>query len=209
MLLGTLLSVIADGWNRVRLASAADLKKGFSQIRPGRNIPDLALSHQESLSWRLFAHNLVRAHVFGDAISPSPFTLPDGTSSYSSCPFSCPNGIPITLLYLVRAMERRQKTWHDKHDNTGEFPPRIPISECPGHISHMSMAEGHDLEPEQEGHLCLKIVNSAASVVRGLDHPPPTCADLGLEGYEHREDCRVCDSVVGRQLVAGESLAGA
>jgi hypothetical protein len=206
MLLGTLLSVVADGWNRVRLAPAVELKKGFSNPFPGKSVPDLPLSPQESLSWRLFAHNLVRVHVFGDAISPNPFTLPDGTSSYSSCPFSCPKGIPITLSYLIQAMKRRQKTWHDMHDDTGEFPPRMPISEFQGHITHMSMAEKQDLELERDGHLCIKIVNSAAMVVRGLDRPPPTCGDLGLEGYEHRGDCQVRDSVTGSQLVAGDPL---
>jgi hypothetical protein len=203
MLLGTLLTVVADGWNRVRLAPAGELKNGFSTAQPSKNIPDLPLSPQESLSWRLFAYTMVRAHVFGDAISPTPFTLPDGTSSISSCPFNCPKGIPITLSYLVDAMARRQKTWHEMHDDTGEFPPRMPTSEFQHHIMHMNMTEKHDFDTEQDGHLCLKIVNGASLVVRGLDHPPPTCVDLGLKGHEHREECQICDSVVGNQFMAG------
>jgi hypothetical protein len=202
MLLGTLLSVLADGWNRVRLAPAAELKKGFTNPRPGKNGPDLPLSPQESLSWRLFAHTLVRAHVFGDMISPTPFTLPDGSTSFSSCPFSCPKGIPVTLSYLVEAMERRQKVWHEMHDDTSEFPPRMAMSDFQHQISHMSVAEKHDLDMERDGHLCIRIVKGAAGVVRGLGGPPPTCADLGIEGHEHREECQICDGVVGTQFMA-------
>lgn len=202
MLLGTLLSVLADGWNRVRLAPAAELKKGFTNPHPGKNGPDLPLSPQESLSWRVFAHTLVRAHVFGDMISPTPFTLPDGSTSFSSCPFSCPKGIPITLSYLVEAMERRQKVWHEMHDDTREFPPRMAISDFHHQISHMSVAEKHDLDMERDGHLCIRIVKGAARVVRGLGGPPPTCADLGIEGHEHREECQICDGVVGTQFMA-------
>jgi hypothetical protein len=202
MLLGTLLSVLADGWNRVRLAPASELKKGFTNPRPGKNWPDLPLSPQEALSWRLFAHTLVRTHVFGDAISSTPFTLPDGTTSFSSCPFNCPKGIPITLSYLVDAMERRQKVWHEVHDDTGEFPPRMPISEFQHQQLHLSPAEKHDLEMERDGHLCIRIVSGAKRVVRALDGPPPTCADLGIEGHEHREECQICDGVVRPQLMA-------
>jgi hypothetical protein len=203
MLLGTLLTVLADGWNRVRVAPAVELKKGFTNPRPVKNVPDLPLSPQESLSWRLFAHTLVRTHVFGDAISPTPFTLPDGTSSISSCPFQCPKGVPITLSYLVNAMERRQKTWHELHNETGEFPPRMPMSDLPHHLAHMGIAEKLDFQVEQERYLCLKIVNSAAFVVKGLDQPPPTCADLGLEGHKHGDDCQICHSVMGSQFMGG------
>jgi hypothetical protein len=208
MLLGTLLTVLADGWNRVRLAPAAELKKGFSNPRPGKYMPNPPLSPQESLSWRLFAHTLLRAHIFGDAISPTPFTLPDGTTSFSSCPFNCPKGIPVTLSYLVDAMERRQKTWHEMHDDTGEFPPRMPLCEFQHQVTHLSMAEKHDLDMEQDGHLCIKIVKGAQMVVRGLDQPPPTCADLGLEGHEHREGCQICDGVAGGQFVAANLAPG-
>jgi hypothetical protein len=202
MLLGTLLTVLAEGWNRVRLAPTAELKKGFSNPRPGKNVPDPPLSPQQSLSWRLFAHNLVRAHVFGDAISPTPFILPDGTSSFSSCPYNCPKGIPITLSYLIDAMERRQNVWHEMLDDTGEFPPRMPILEFQHHIMHLNMTEKHDLDMERDGYLCLKVVKAAAMVVRGLDRPPPTCADIGLEGHEHRDDCQICHGVVGGQFMA-------
>jgi hypothetical protein len=202
MLLGTLLTVLADGWNRVRLAPTAELKKGFSNPRPGKNVPDPPLSPQQSLCWRLFAHNLVRAHVFGDAISPTPFILPDGTSSFSSCPYNCPKGIPITLSYLIDAMERRQNVWHEMLDDTGEFPPRMPILEFQHHIMHLNMTEKHDLDMERDGYLCLKVVKAAAMVVRGLDCPPPTCADIGLEGHEHRDDCQICHGVVGGQFMA-------
>ena len=83
------------------------------------------------------------------------------------------------------------------HDDTGEFPPRMPVSEFQRHVVHMGMAEKHDVDLEPDGHLCLKIVKSAAVVVRGLDHPPPTCADLGLEGHKHGEECQICDTVIG------------
>ena len=203
MLLGTLMTVLADGWNRLRLAPAVELKKGFSTARPGRNMPDLPLSSQEALSWRLFAHTLVRAHVFGDGISPTPIILPDGTTSISTCPFNCPKGVPVTLTFLVKAMERRQKTWHELHDDTGEFPLRMPVSEFQHHITHISMAPKGGLGLEQDGHLCVKIVNSAAVLLQSLDQPPPTCADLGIEGHEHRDGCQVCVSGMRNQFMGG------
>ena len=55
-----------------------------------------------------------------------------------------------------------------------------------------------DSEFEHQGHLCLSIVSGAALTVRALDQPAPTCADLGLSDHVHRDECHICDSVVGQ-----------
>jgi hypothetical protein len=201
MILGTLLSVLAQGWYRVRLARPGELKKGFTSPRTGQKGPDLPLSPEESLSWRLFAHTLVRGHVFGDTISPSPFTLPDGSSSFSSCPFNDAKGVPITLSSVVEAMERRQKAWHEVHDDAGEFPPKM-ISEFQHQPLLMSVAEKHDLETDRDGHLCIEVVKRTARDIRGLDGPPPTGTDVGVEGHGHGDQCQIYHGAAATQGTA-------
>jgi hypothetical protein len=99
-------------------------------------------------------------------------------------------------------MERRQNVWHEFHDDAGEFPLRMTISEFQHHPLHMSVAEKHDLEMERDGHLCIKIVERAARVVRGLDGPPPTGTDLGVDGHEHGEECQIYHGAVATQRTA-------
>jgi hypothetical protein len=103
--------------------------------------------------------------VFGDSATPLPTVLPDGTLSQSTCPFSCPKGVPVTLSFLVEGMERRQKVWHGQVANEGdEFPPAIRPVEIQAVLDRMSHEEaGEETQP-----LCVKIAEGTRRVLAGL-----------------------------------------
>jgi hypothetical protein len=120
----------------------------------------------EGLAWRRFAHALVRCNVFGDSTTPLPTVLPDGTLSQSTCPFSCPKGVPVTLSFLVEGMQRRQKVWHGQVANEGdEFAPAIRSVEIQAVLNRM----GHEEAANGTQHLCLKIAETAQQVLMGLE----------------------------------------
>jgi len=74
----------------------------------------------------------------------------------------------------------------------------MPNSECLKFIDHTNIPEQLALVLDGDRHLCIKVVKSAAVIVNALDHPAPTCSDLGLEGHVHRDECKICDSDLGR-----------
>jgi len=169
MFSGTLLNILADHWHRVRKASAEDLRKGFgpqdSSARP-RSI-------LEDLEWRTFAHDLVRAHVFGDVPTPRPPSLK--ASPRQQPPQTQPASSPaVTLMGLIDAMERRQRQWHGLDPATGEFPKRMAGDLFRGHAAGMTLEELQNYEKDTTEHLCLKITAHSRSVMRSLDQPAPT-----------------------------------
>ena len=193
MLVATLLNVLADNWNRIRRAPAEDLRNGFESPLSA-SIP---LTPHDRLKWKLLAHYLTRAHVFGDARSPTTFTLPDGTQSESYCPYGFPKGAPITLMYLVNTLERRQKTWHGKIVDTGEFAKKVENAPLLMDMGHAGPGNVPESELHKDGFLCLKVADAARAAVMALDKPPPTWRDVGLED-SHGDNCASCMQILGQ-----------
>ena len=207
MLLGTLLNVLADSWNRVRRASAKELRQGFGSARPCECSPDTPLTPAQDLSWQLFAYSLIRAHVFGDMTSPTSWMLPDGSKSDSYCPFNCPKGVPITLSWLVSALERRQQTYHGEIVDTGEFPVPKRDNELNHSVNEIMHAQRQWGLKDENNYLCLNIVKGVHTVLATLDRSPPTCSDLNLDDHVHLDghECNIYQDLSEgqRELLAG------
>lgn len=180
MLLGTLLTVIGEGWSRILHAPARALARGFD-MDPATLLAsdsDLASSWTDSKErqWKQFAHYLTRQYVFGDAPPP-------GVHLPGVCPFfpatASPSKRPIIILQnLCNAMERRQKSWHGIIEPTGEFPEN-----CNGMEALTRHGEDNRSEEEQqqqrgigrvgtwekEEHLCLKMVETIKHVLASMD----------------------------------------
>jgi hypothetical protein len=178
MLLGTLLTVIVDGWARILRTPAKDLARGFD-LDPATTIStstdlDSTWSDAQEIQWKLFAHYLVRQHLYGDAPPP-------GIHIPGICPFLStisPKPPLIILNNLCNAMERRQKTWHGLIDATGEFPIACNKAEAVSRLTGRHCTEEEQLqrlrevENETEQHLCLKIVDSVRKVLASVDGRP-------------------------------------
>lgn len=109
-----LLNVLSDQWNRLRRLGVEDLRKAFApQARA------TVIGTKEGQEWRTFAHNLIRAYVFGD----QPIPTPPGTHLPMTEQYP-----PLTLQALCDALERRQRQWHRLATLTDEFPDRYIIT---------------------------------------------------------------------------------
>ncbi|EXJ85437.1 hypothetical protein A1O1_05801 [Capronia coronata CBS 617.96] len=194
MLCGMLITILADQWQRVRKATAADLKSGFGTstdgegfLRPTRPTPGpdgeadsstsahtswtpRSMSIEEDLEWRTFGYRLVRAHVFGDAPVPTPPGSPVPAKPTTPRP-------SYTLNDLCSALERRQRQWHGLEPGSDEFPARMTGDLSEGHTAGMTQIELKRCEDETlangDEHLCLRIVGHAKTVMRSLDVSPP------------------------------------
>ncbi|KEF58041.1 uncharacterized protein A1O9_05964 [Exophiala aquamarina CBS 119918] len=192
MLNSVLINVMADHWHRVRKATAQDLKKGFgsnpdavTDRSPSSGASDSSdrttMSVHEELAWRTFGHNLIRAHVFGDAPIPQPPDTPSPRPSLAA------SASAVTLLSALSTFERRQKQWHGQEQWTGEFPKRFSTDLQRGYTVGMTLEEiercHQQVQLEKEGShgggdtdafLCLKIVDAGRRIVMSLDTKPPT-----------------------------------
>lgn len=168
----TLLNVLADQWNRVRRLGVEDLRRAFAP-----QTQTMFIGTKEGQEWRMFAHNLVRAYVFGD--QPIPSKPGDLLPSIEAYP-------PVTLKTLCDALERRQRQWHRLETLTDEFPDRYMNQEA-GYWPYQSLTQnrvapelhtGH-IVGQQDGHggkhLCLEIVNHAKCVISKLAEPLHAC----------------------------------
>lgn len=178
MLSNTLITVLVDQWARILRCSVRDLEKGFSSNPPSTHISTIA-----ELEWRTFAHDLVRAHVFGDRSTPAP-----PTSNPASNAIPPPQSQLITLMSLADSMERRQRQWHGHEPQTGEFPEKMTPDLSHGHsagftledIRKWEQAAAAEANPDKI-FLCLQLVEHAKSCIRRLDKPPPVLGDCGLQ----------------------------
>lgn len=165
MLSCTLITVLADQWNRFRKLNVEDLRKAFSSPDQQKSF----VTAKEGLEWRTFAHRMLRAYVFGDHTIPPP---PGSDTSSSPIPMAMADTdeaantkIPsLTLIGLVDALTRRQKQWHRLEEVTDEFPDRVTPDLQQGHM----VGHSHD-NPGK--HLCLEIVNHARCIIDHLDGP--------------------------------------
>jgi hypothetical protein len=188
MLSGTLLTVLADHWSRVRTASAHDLRHGFTAHGNKSDVSEPPLTEIESFEWRTFAYYLVRANVFGDKLCPlSPHGEPDVHPDEASPEVNlrklhrlvstCLSKATPTLQELIEAMERRQCSWHDQIPDTGEFPRPLTDAALHDHIqgiSGITHKQIQQVERAADGHLCLKIVRSVKFLLQTLETPAPT-----------------------------------
>ncbi|EXJ86602.1 hypothetical protein A1O3_03555 [Capronia epimyces CBS 606.96] len=196
MMSSMLVTILADQWQRVKNATATELRNGFvtdagaketsGSYTPSRLDPDAgadadadvflaphtnpntkSMSAIEDLQWRLFGFNLVRAYVFGDA----PVPTPPGSSSQAK---SMPSGVPYTLCDLCSALERRQKQRHGMEPVSGEFPPSMTEDLTRGHTAGMVLEDSvRCAQDTADGHLCLKMVDHARLLINNLEDDPP------------------------------------
>ena len=186
MLSGTLLTVLADNWHRVRTATADELRNGFSLPKANSIAADRPLTDIQTLEWRTFAYHLLQANVFGEKVTPCPPCYRHSIEDHADSTFSADRGIQQclasmnsstgtpTLLALIDAMERRQACWHGKIPDTGEFPERTSLTEQKQCMRGLTNKQLREAELEENEHLCLRIVNGARTVLRTLDQQEPT-----------------------------------
>lgn len=164
----TLLNVLGDQWHRFRRLSVEDVRKSFGTPEQQQSF----ITTKEGLAWRVFAHNIIRAYVFGDQPAPPP---PGSTPTSSVGPalsFSEDASSPLkfpstTLLSLCDALTRRQRQWHRLDEVTDEFPDRVNADLMTGHlVGETPNASGR--------HLCLEIISQARCILGKLDGPAPT-----------------------------------
>jgi hypothetical protein len=190
MMSGTLLTVLADNWHRVRTATAEELRSGFSPPRSNTILEEAPLTDIQSLEWRTFGYHLLRANVFGDKVTPylpcaelstkyHTDSIAHGGQGIQEChrlaSINSSSSTP-TLIGLIDAMERRQSAWHGKIPDTGEFPEHMSQTAFKDHMRGLTLDQVRELEMDENGHLCLKIVERARSVVSTLNQPAPTLA---------------------------------
>lgn len=160
MLSCTLLNVIAHQWNRLKHISVDELRKSFGTPEHQNNFPSI----REGNEWKMFAHQMLRAYVFGDKPIPSP---PIATNSPRSATSSEDKGqmVSLTLVSLVDSLTRRQRQWHHLDEPTDEFPDRV-VAE----LEHGHFVGEHEGRPG--AHLCLEIIQHARALVNKLDGGP-------------------------------------
>ena len=164
MLLGTLVTVLADAWYRVRRLSAEELRDGFgpttsspfpSAPAPDQLPTDISKSPLRTIrrcEWLTFRHDLIRDNVFADVDTP---IVPSGPEHPTSTPTRQAQTLPVepisppapgtSLLTLLDAMTRRQTHWHNPETATSEFPTRL----CSVHTSSIPEVYDMDHNPQQ------------------------------------------------------------
>ena len=188
MLSGTLLTVLGDGWHRVQGATAEELRRGFLAGNTNPATEEPLLTAIQSLEWRTFAYQLLRANVFGDEVTPCPpcyqvetdFRSREAVSSQrrlGKCHHLASINSSVstpTLQSLVETMERRQECWHGKIPDTGEFPKRMNDACLQVHMQRETLSQMKEVEKDEDGHLCLRIVQSVRTVLQTLQTSEPT-----------------------------------
>jgi len=155
MLLGTLFPLILDHYRRLLLAIDADAADGRPKMyRIGdaspatahlhTNAPDCPMDVEIELGaedWRRMARKVVGRDVLGKE---------DGGAEVGG------------MVGLVRDIERRQRSWHEKN-----LYDKSLIEDGRGSGSPCSEGDGH--RHGEGDHLCLKIVELAKAGIAGLD----------------------------------------
>ena len=180
MLLGILISVIGDGWNRIRKTSAKEVYQGFAVNASSSNSANTEdWTSQDEKKWNMFTHYLVRQYVFGDPPPPS-VQLPSCNSNIDN---SHSSASPIILVKLLDAFERRQNTWHKFEVGDGEFPTHILPEEIEEYMAAIQkQRDTHGGQCSREDHLCLKIVDSVRMVLTSIDRKDEIERGLGEFG---------------------------
>lgn len=187
MMLGTLLSVMADAWYKISLVDAGSLGRELASPEFKQLVINNKSPHIDELTWDHWLRRFLRRAVIG---TPMPPEL---------CPPSIVCNITPDLYSLVRELEDRQRYWHsirvahptDPFDSSradyGSLPTpplstRTPTSEkdctadtnltsCSATSSALDLAE---LQQNAQEHdfLCLKIVGAAKHVIKKFGFQP-------------------------------------
>lgn len=190
MMLGTLLSVMADAWYKISLVDAGSLGRElaspeFKQLVINNN---KSLHVDDELTWDHWLRRFLRRAIIGTPIPPN------------LCPSSVACSITPDLYSLIRELEDRQRYWHsirishplDAFDTSragyGSLPTP-PLStrtcasekECNAHTNLMSCSRTAN-----------KTSGEAASV--SATSSPPDPAELQQNAQEHDF---LCMKIVG------------
>lgn len=182
MMLGTLLSVIADAWLRVSKADAEDLGKQIALPAFQNSVP--RDPEGAKATWKRWLRLAVCRAVIGGYVSPG------------ACTASVVYDLTPDLLSLIREMESRQRRWHAE----GLSHPQVPLwKEHRGSAGHSSLSSSKSTSPDsmtcsttdsstegdlnrtlceekQDHHerdmLCLKVVGAAKNVIALFNFQP-------------------------------------
>ncbi|KAL1986627.1 hypothetical protein VTN96DRAFT_6005 [Rasamsonia emersonii] len=170
MMLGTLLSVLADAWLRVSQADAQDLGK---QTAPPAFEASITQDPEGAKArWKQWLRQVVRRAVIGGPVDPSifaPSPLCDQTPD---------------LLSLVTEMEERQRRWHaegigrfmfKKHTDCDKNPEKSCNESQPAKGNNPNENHREDdekLDTGQQEMFCLKVVGMAKTAISRFGFEP-------------------------------------
>ncbi|KAF3393205.1 hypothetical protein DPV78_009410 [Talaromyces pinophilus] len=201
MMLGTLLSVMADAWYKISLVDAGSLGRELASPEFKQLVINNKSPHVDELTWDHWLRRFLRRAIIG---TPMPPNL---------CPSSVACNITPDLYSLIRELEDRQRYWHairishptDPFDtNRADYAslPTPPLSartcasekECNADTNSTACsttanntsgegasvsATSSPLDPaevqqnaEEHDFLCLKIVGAAKHVIRKFGFKP-------------------------------------
>lgn len=171
MMLGTLLSVLADAWLRVSQADAQDLGK---QTAPPAFEASITQDPEGAkATWKQWLHQVVRRAVIGGPMDPNIFA-----------PSPLSNKTP-DLLSLVTEMEERQRRWHAegigrymfKNHTDCDKNPEKPCNGLQPGKDNDNPNENHREDDEKHGTgqremFCLKVVGMAKTAISRFGFEP-------------------------------------
>lgn len=188
MMLGTLLSVMADAWLKISQTDAETLGRELSspdfQELINKDDP-----HEACVTWLFWLRQVVRRAVIGGHIHPD------------ICPTNPTNARTPDLFSLVREMEERQRKWHatgishnlDIFPAQGQTNPSCSPINTPSTSSCLSSntpsdstsqsnlnSLGEGLSPDsttkqhlhERKFLCMQVVGTAKEVIRKFGFSP-------------------------------------
>ncbi|KAL1967546.1 hypothetical protein VTN77DRAFT_3061 [Rasamsonia byssochlamydoides] len=164
MMLGTLLSVLADAWLRVSQADAQDLGK---QTAPPAYEASITQDPEGAkTTWKQWLRQVVRRAVIGGPIDPNAFP-----------PSPLCEQTP-DLLSLITELEARQRRWHAEgfgqrfyyHNNSPEKPPTE--TKTTQSDSDPEEEKKQSTDADQRDMFCLKVIGMAKSAIARFGFEP-------------------------------------
>ncbi|EFE40665.1 C6 finger domain protein, putative [Trichophyton verrucosum HKI 0517] len=155
MLLGTLLTCIANSWLEMSLRDGQQLAIETLDRSSLDSLP--ADEAARTVYFRNWLRELVRYGVIGHA------TPPNAPLVQSQCEES-PN-----LLGLVEEMEARQRRWHaERLPMVNPSCPREDENGSPSNNAAATSTDGTTIEPKDPDFLCLRIAGNARQIIERL-----------------------------------------
>lgn len=167
MLLGTLLTVIADSWLRVSQWNAEELGK---LTAPPAYVASLMESLNPAESWNAWLRQTVRNAVIGGPVDQA------GRAQCSDSP---------DLLSLIEEVEARQRKWHSDAASQSRGQPQMLQNAQPGdtpfgddeRFSYLGNPGSGGQPWDERDFLCLRVVGSARKAI----------SRFGFESYENSD----------------------
>ncbi|PGH19141.1 hypothetical protein AJ80_04219 [Polytolypa hystricis UAMH7299] len=157
MLLGTLLSVVADGWLRISRSTPEEL--GHATVTPSFIAALPSDAGDRRAKWADWLHHVVRHGVAGSDVVPTVNAV------QAQC-LEAPS-----LLSLVEELEARQHRWH------AASPPSLMHHHHHQHM-HNRDAGTTEQQHQERDYLCLRIIGQARNVIAQIGFP----GESGLAG---------------------------